>query len=305
MIRPVPANSMSHSWSQHQTTRDRAAAASHLGRADASVFSTASTDDPLQEQQISALFCDLNGFSSLVEQTTDLASAYGRINASLNAMLDEVELHEGTVSDFQGDSVLGFWDAKSALIPEAVAACRAAVAIVQRFSTMNTTGLMGEFTPLAPSIGICTGTGLTGPMTVGHLRKQGVFGRPVNSASRLQGLSRKLNIPILIDGATARCVRNSEFDIRSSLRACGRFRLAGMSKAVTVFELMSSPDADLVSMSEAAVRAFVDGDWSGCTTNLKQFPADDGVARILLDQMTARSFQAPSDWDGVITLCGK
>ncbi len=305
MIRPVPANSMNHVWHQYQRTRDRAAATAHLRRSNASPYSTASTAEPLPELQISALFCDLNGFSSLVEQTTDLASTYGSINASLNAMLDEVELHEGTVSDFQGDSVLGFWDANSALVPVAVAACRAAVAIVQRFDTMGAIGLTGSLVSLVPSIGICTGPGLTGPMTVGRLQKQGVFGRPVNLASRLQGLSRRLNIPILIDDVTAQCVSDSEFDTGTSLRACGRFRFAGMSKPVIVFELMSTPDANLLLTSEAAVQAFVDGDWSACTSCVQQLPPDDAVARMLMDQMAARSFQAPSDWDGVVSLCGK
>jgi adenylate cyclase len=137
------------------------------------------------------------------------------VNLYLATIADVVKLHQGTLDKYIGDCVMAFWGAPGLDERHAVHCVNAAIDAQQAIEQLNvrraalnrqreeeaaaTPGMRAP-PPLAL---LALGTGInTGTMTVGlmgseaHILNYTVFGREVNLASRLEGVSGRSRIVI-------------------------------------------------------------------------------------------------------------
>jgi adenylate cyclase len=160
-------------------------------------------------------------------------------------------------------------------------------------------------------IGIGSGIAIAGKIGTDEQVKVGVFGPVVNLTSRLQGMTRFFDVPILVDQRTAECVERSLPRQEGSCRALGRVRPKGLDGSVLVSELFPTvgPDAPLseteVAGHNAAVEAFLRGDWAAARRLFTSQSNRDTARDFLLDFMARTQFVPPPDWDGVISLSEK
>src|SRR5207248_4168373 len=120
--------------------------------------------------------------------------------------------------------------------------------------------------------GFTCGLGLAyGPAIAGRLGtptqfKVGVFGPVVNLAARLESLTRRLRVTVLVDEAVGRFVADGKFG-DSRCRQLARVLPAGVARPVRVGELLppaGEPGALSEThrrMYESALRAFEAGRW--------------------------------------------
>jgi adenylate cyclase len=132
------------------------------------------------------------------------------VNLYLAAVADAVKNHGGTLDKYIGDCVMAFWNAPVANEKHALAAVEAAIEAQRAISALNQLRLEQNVQreaenreraaaglPLKPlHVALQLGTGInTGIVTVGlmgsdqHIYNYTVFGREVNLASRLEGVS--------------------------------------------------------------------------------------------------------------------
>jgi class 3 adenylate cyclase/CHASE2 domain-containing sensor protein len=132
------------------------------------------------------------------------------VNLYLATVADAVKNHSGTLDKYIGDCVMAFWNAPVPHDKHALACVRAAleaqraiyklnqVRLAQNASREieNRARLSAGLPPKPPLTALQLGTGInTGPVTVGlmgsdaHILNYTVFGREVNLASRLEGVS--------------------------------------------------------------------------------------------------------------------
>jgi adenylate cyclase len=264
-----------------------------------------------RQTRITVLFCDLRGFSRQAARARgDLLGLLRRVGHALDVMTECIHAHDGVIGDFQGDAALAFWGWPRAGIDTAVAAARAALDIRARF----TAAARAPDDPLSGfrcGIGIATGEAVAGRLGTSGQFKIDVFGPVVNLASRLEGITKQLQVPILVDEATSRQLGEGDLGGWARLRRLARVRPYGLDEAVTVSELLppaggehALSDADL-RRYEAALDAFQAGRWDEAHTLFHQVTPSDQGKDFLTAHILRHRRQPPAGWDGAIQLESK
>ena len=152
----------------------------------------AQPDTPIepQEVEVTVLFSDIRGFSTLAERlpARDVASIVGR---HLSAMAEVVLEHGGTIDKFQGDAVMAVFGAPDPQPDHAERALRCAIAMQMRQAELNSAGWGVDGLPsLEVGIGVNTGRVIAGTVGGAGRLEYTVVGDAVNVASRLQAEAR-------------------------------------------------------------------------------------------------------------------
>ncbi len=152
-----------------------------------------------REAEVAVLFCDLRGFARHSERSADdLLGLLNRVSRALGVTTHAIREQGGVLGDFQGDAAMGFWGWPLPQPDAAVRACQAALAIRAEFEA----AAQRSEDPLADfrmGIGIATGRAVAGKIGTVDQVKVTVFGPVVNLASRLEGMTKILQAPILLD----------------------------------------------------------------------------------------------------------
>ena len=146
----------------------------------------AAGDMTQEELEVTVLFSDIRGFSTMAERLSarEIAEIVGR---HLGAMAEVVTEHGGTIDKFQGDAVMVIFGAPDPLPDHAERALRCAIAMQRRQAELNAQG-WGEAAveDLLVGIGVNTGQVIAGAVGGGGRLEYTVVGDAVNVASRLQ-----------------------------------------------------------------------------------------------------------------------
>jgi len=138
-----------------------------------------------QEVEVSVLFSDIRGFSTLAERlpARDVAAIVGK---HLSAMAEVVLAHGGMIDKFQGDAVMAVFGAPEPIEDHAERALRCAVAMQGRQTELNADGWDADVPELGVGIGVNTGLVIAGTVGGGGRLEYTVVGDAVNVAQRLQ-----------------------------------------------------------------------------------------------------------------------
>src|SRR5262249_24947727 len=150
-------------------------------------------------------------------------------------MTHEILQQQGVIGDFQGDAAMGFWGWPIAQGDTVARACRAALAIRAAFAAAGsqTNHPLADF---HVGIGMATGRAVAGGIGTIDQLKVTVFGPVVNLASRLEGMTKAIRAPILLDEATARLARQQLSADDARVRRVAVVRPYGLDKALEVSE---------------------------------------------------------------------
>jgi class 3 adenylate cyclase/multisubunit Na+/H+ antiporter MnhB subunit len=193
-------------------------------------------DSSYDTREVTVMFTDIVGFST-VSEGMSAAQVAAFVNHHFSLVAGCIEVEDGTIDKFIGDSVMAFWGAPDEQSDHAERACRAACAIAAVIQTDNKHRIsIGE-----PSVDIRIGVH-TGVVTVGNIGTTDrlnytIIGDVVNVGQRLEQLGKEVypagtEVSILISGDTAYKL-GSEF----ALVEAGSYRLKARSRKIEVFKL--------------------------------------------------------------------
>ena len=264
-----------------------------------------------RETDVSVLFCDLRGFSKKSEDNADrLLELLKRVSDALGVMTHHILANGGVVGDFHGDAAMGFWGWPIATGNPIQQVCQAALAVRQEFESSSAQ-------PDHPLAGFRAGLGIaSGPAVAGRIGttdqvKVTVFGPVVNLASRLEGMTKQLRTPILIDESTAEWIRAHVPRSALRVRRVAKVLPFGMHTPLIVSELLPPEGEDSilrdehVDAYESALEHFLQGNWNDAFRLLHHVPAEDQVKDFLTVYIAQHRREPPPDWKGVIELPGK
>lgn len=178
------------------------------------------------------------------------------VNLYLATIADVIKSHRGTLDKYIGDCVMAFWGAPTPNDRHAVDAVCAAVEAQQAMERLNqqrdgenrrrveeNVQRAAEGLPPLPELPrLALGTGInSGFMTVGlmgsdtHILNYTVFGREVNLAARLEGVSGRGRI--IIGEATHRELSRHRPDLASRCLALEPVSVKGFRQPVPIFEV--------------------------------------------------------------------
>ena len=261
-----------------------------------------------KEYTVTVLFCDLRGFTRAVAAgEADLMGTWDRLAEALDAMTDAVTSTDGVIGDFQGDAVMGFWGWPHPQPDQIDRAAKAALRIRRefyKFAQKPTHPLHGT----ACGIGLATGPAIAGKLGTIDQTKIGVFGPVVNRAARLEAATKKLCVPLLVDGGVADGLATAGY---CRVRKVAPVRPKGLPAPVLISELLPLVGEAGCGLSEehrrkyeAALRRFQAGDWGGFLEGARGMPADGPTEFVTRHVLAGRGLdgRAPAGWDGGIPL---
>jgi adenylate cyclase len=262
-----------------------------------------------RETEVTVLFCDLRGSCRLVEEGAQALSGLAEcLGEALSVMTTHIIDKDGVIGDFHGDAAMGFWGWPVPLVNQVEQAARAALGILRDFSraARRPGHVLAGF---ACGIGIANGPAIAGRLGTVDQFKVSVFGPVVNLASRLEAMTRRLQVPILVDERTAQRLAGAHTSHWVRCRRLARVRPHGMTQALTVSELLpAAVEAGAMSENhrrdyEAALDAFIAGHWQDTRDLLERLPPD--CSAFLRASMDRLGTPPPGAWDGTITLDSK
>ncbi|GGE41457.1 adenylate/guanylate cyclase domain-containing protein [Agaricicola taiwanensis] len=206
-----------------------------------------------ERRELSVLFCDVRGFTSLSEQMKDdPVGLTDLINRLLDALSEQVMEARGTIDKYMGDCIMAFWNAPLPEPKHARAAVRAALRMSDAVRRLNAELQLEnpDLPSLAVGVGVNTGMCLVGNVGSRWRYDYSVLGDTVNLASRLEGLTKDYGVAVILGAATAAVV-GDEFTVLE----LDRIAVRGRSEAAPIFTVFANIDeASRSALSEARRR---------------------------------------------------
>lgn len=178
------------------------------------------------------MFCDIRNFTVLFENQ-DPKEAIRFANDVLAVLGKEVENHGGSVDRFTGDGFLAHFGVYGARDKHAAAACKTVLELRKRLVSINSNRYKNEEIVINIGVGIHTGDVAVGEITTGNITQNTILGDTVNTASRIETLTKYFAVDALASEQTVERVRNTFRFQKMPLR-----KLKGKESAVPTYWLL-------------------------------------------------------------------
>jgi adenylate cyclase len=192
---------------------------------------------PVRRETVAVLFVDIVGFTRMAENMTPEA-VVAMLREFHERMAEQVFLCGGTIEKYIGDEILAVFGMPTSKTDDAVRALRCAYGMLKALAGWNAERQRHGEPALAIGIGLNYG-----PAVVGDVgSKQGlsftVIGDTVNTANRLQGLTRGLGTSLVVADAIVSSVNGAlqgATSLLAGLQDQGEHTLRGRSGTVRIW----------------------------------------------------------------------
>ena len=259
-------------------------------------------------KEIAVLFSDVRGFSALSE-TADPEKLVAQLNEYLGQMVGVVFRHKGTLDKFVGDAVMAVWGTvvSAGATEDCRRAVQAALDMLAAAEQMRRRWLAESRAELRLGIGINQGSAIFGNIGSEEKMEPTVIGDAVNLASRLEGLTKRYGVPLILSESVARHVRGV-----FPLRTVDTVRVKGRRAAVTVYTIPLDADFKPVQPAwlddhERAWAAYRRGDFAAARALFAgALVEDDSTMAEMLRRCRAYEADPPGPgWEAVVDLDSK
>jgi class 3 adenylate cyclase len=182
-----------------------------------------------ERREVTVLFADLVGFTNLSERT-EPEVVVRILNGYFQAMAGALAAHNGFVSKFMGDGILALFGAPEPNPWQSMDAVRGALAMRDALVRYNAELAADGLDPLQVSIGVHRGPVVAGVLGSTELVEYTVIGDAVNTAARVEGLTRRFGVGILVTKPVV-----DALDARFAVREMEPAELKGKAAAVVTW----------------------------------------------------------------------
>ncbi|MBI2361404.1 MAG: adenylate/guanylate cyclase domain-containing protein [Deltaproteobacteria bacterium] len=182
-----------------------------------------------KRRHVTMLFSDIRGFTTISErihpeQVVSLLSDF------LARATEIIFRHGGTIDKFIGDAVMAIFGAPRAHPDDALRAVRAGLDLLRLAESLSSEWARVTGNRLRVGVGINSGDAVVGSIGSEVRSDFTVIGDTVNLASRLEGLTKELGVPLLISESTA-----NELEGSLPLKPLRQVKVTGREAPVLVF----------------------------------------------------------------------
>jgi adenylate cyclase len=261
-----------------------------------------------EEREVTVLFADIRNFTALCENLSPTKSL-ALLNRYLTEINEAIEQYEGVIDKYTGDGVMALFGAPVGKPDDAERAVRAGLAICERIRLL---GLQLESEGLPnPDIGIGINTARVIAGNIGSPSRLNytVLGDGVNLAARLESLTKRYQVPIVVGEATFEKVPNMVY------RELDKVKVKGRSVSVRIFQpLGREEEVNWGTLAElehfhSAIEAYRNMEWNEAVplfSTLQSLPDYRRLCELYLGYLRELKVNPPAeDWDGSFTLYEK
>jgi adenylate cyclase len=150
-----------------------------------------------ERRTVAVVFSDVRGFTAWTE-TTDPSIVVAHLNEYFSVMVDAIEAEGGVVDKFIGDAVMATFGGVLPLQAPAAAALRASMRMREALHGLNHRWVTLGKPALTTGIGVAFGPVVLGPLGSDRRRELTVIGDPVNTAARLEALTKEMGHDVIV-----------------------------------------------------------------------------------------------------------
>lgn len=158
------------------------------------------------------LFCDIRNFTHLFEEEDPL-KAVAFANSVLAELGTVVEQGGGAVDRFTGDGFLAHFGVLQADDSHIQSACKVAIEMRSALQQINTQRYLDVESVVSIGIGIHSGEVAYGEIKTEQINQKTVLGDVVNTAARIERLTKHFSVDILLSNSSYRWVKE-DFNFR-------------------------------------------------------------------------------------------
>lgn len=254
-----------------------------------------------EERELSILFTDLRGFTSLSESLPP-QHVVRLLNEYFSPMTAIVRERQGTLDKFIGDALMAFWNAPLDVPGHPALAVDAALSMQEKLVNLNARMEEHFGVRLHMGAGIHTGPAYVGNMGSDDLVNYTLIGDSVNLAARLESLCKRYGAPALVSGDTAlRCGQDFVFVLLDELRVKGK------ALPVRVFWPLRSENQGPWGIAaeewEVARGRYAQGDFAQAAPAFadlaRRHPGLETLFSLYRERCRSLCARPPGNWDGI------
>jgi class 3 adenylate cyclase len=270
---------------------------------------------------VAILFSDIRSFTTISENT-QAQELVSFLNYYFSKMGDEIIAEDGNIDKFIGDAIMAIFGAPKTLENPAANAVRAAIRMVKALARLDTSGIT------LPKEGFGTGIGVNyGECVVGNIGFQNkqdytVIGDSVNLASRLEGVTKYYQHPIVVSEYVYN-VAKDQFIFRKadSVRVKGKDHPVALYTVYSVWREEADEetpqslviDRETLDQYNKGLKLYAMREWetakqyfNKALSITEQAGMSDYLSSLYLDRINKYIAEPPpGDWDATITMTDK
>ncbi|MBI3871386.1 MAG: adenylate/guanylate cyclase domain-containing protein [Verrucomicrobia bacterium] len=259
---------------------------------------------------VAILFSDVRGFTSMTEEA-NARLLVKQLNEYFQEMVDKVVVNRGRLDKFIGDAVMADWGSfvSGGTSIDCERAVVSALQMRAALPALNARWSSEGLKPLAIGIGVNLGEVIVGNLGSDENMNVTVIGDAVNTASRLESLTKQYQVDLLLGESIAEQVRD-----RFTLRSVDCVKVAGKSRPVEVFTI--PPEAgdakvrfDWLDAHERGVRLYRERRFVEAMAAFREalsMRPDDALLQLYIDRCAHLLAHPPdASWSGVFEMTKK
>jgi adenylate cyclase len=196
---------------------------------------------PVRREMVAVLFVDIVGFTRMAELMAP-ETVVGMLRRFHDRMTAQIFACGGTVEKYIGDAILAVFGLPHAGADDAANALRCAEQMIAALETWNGERADEGEPPLAIGIGLNYGPAVVGDVGSAHGLSFTVIGDTVNTASRLQGMTRNLGTALVVGDPLIAAIKQRSADDAADVGALigrmqdrGEQALRGRTAAIRIW----------------------------------------------------------------------
>lgn len=206
-----------------------------------------------EKKNLTILFSDIRNFTSMSENLDPIVIS-DFLNTYFDPMVETIKKNNGTVDKFIGDGLMAFFGAPIANKNNSQNACMSALQCIQNLEEINIKISRTIKTNISVGIGLNQQEVFVGNIGANNLQSYTVIGDGVNLAARLQALTKKYAVQIIVSESVYRSCHQ-----HFSFRKLDLVKVKGRLEQIWIYELRSSSglaDNNYVAAYEALLADF-------------------------------------------------
>ncbi|MFH0934272.1 MAG: adenylate/guanylate cyclase domain-containing protein, partial [Pseudomonadota bacterium] len=255
------------------------------------------------QKEMTIMFSDMRSFTSISESLTP-EEVFRYINTYLKQVGPIVRKHNGYIDKFIGDAIMALFPA------DAESAISAAIEMQREVDKLNQKLAEDGQLQIKIGIGIHTGEMMLGTIGESERMEGTVISDVVNVASRIEGLTKIYETPILISYTTRMKLKSPH---AFNLRTLDRVRVKGKQQWVDIVEVLDGESGERLGSKletkqafEEAVSAFQNQRFEEALqrfTALGSRQEEDRAVAIYRERCEQFiEMGIPENWDGAVKL---
>lgn len=280
----------------------------------------------MEKRELTMLFSDIKSFTSRTEILgTEIQSV---LEVHYNRVIHSVHENSGVVGSIIGDAILAMFGLENSKMSKSYTSIRTAWEITRVTAALRTElaekrkeveqkrKLTESEEKVFKAILVDVGVGIDGGMvlygTIGRndqdprLAHMGntVIGDTVNSASRLEGLTRIYHLPVIVSEYIKEEVEKES--VRYKFFEIDTVQVKGKTEGKKIYFPFDTNEMDMklidnYNIFEDGLKAYYDGDWKTARRLFKDSQLE--CNSVFLERMGLKN--APEDWSGIWTMTTK